>query len=88
MTISTVLAILAIAVVGTVATVAICLGLLNWMGAFYVVHCKECRHLTGSTVNEPSASCPQCRHPVLFHPIYASRHHDAPVRVRQDALHY
>lgn len=88
MTVSTVLTILAIVVVGSVATVAMCLGLLNWMGAFHIVHCKECHHLTGSTVNEPQASCPHCRHPVLLHPLYAAGHRDDPVRVVEDSLRY
>jgi hypothetical protein len=35
-----------IAVLGAAATAAIYLGLLNWMGAFYVVRCAACHHLS------------------------------------------
>lgn len=76
-----------IAVLAIVATAAIYLGLLNWMGAFYVVRCAACHHLTFSSANRPQASCPHCRHPVLTHPIYSLRHHFG-VRVVDDRLHY
>jgi DNA-directed RNA polymerase subunit RPC12/RpoP len=72
------------------ATAAIYLGLLNWMGAFYVVRCAACHHLTSSSVNGPRESCPHCRHPVLLHPVYAVRHPRGPseVRVVGDRLRY
>ena len=84
----TAVALAIIAFVGFAATLAIYLGLLNWMGGFYVVHCSECHHLTGSSVNSPPTSCPHCRHPVLMHPLYAAHHRRAPVRVLADSLHY
>jgi hypothetical protein len=68
------------------ATAAIYLGLLNWMGAFYVVRCAACHHLTFSSANQAQESCPHCRHPVLMHPIYSMRH--SGVRVVNDRLHY
>jgi ribosomal protein S27E len=75
-----------IAVLATAATAAIYLGLLNWMGAFYVVRCTACRHLTFSSANQSQESCPHCRHPALMHPIYSLRH--SGVRVVNDRLHY
>jgi hypothetical protein len=72
------------------ATAAIYLGLMNWMGGFYVVRCAACHHLTSSSVDRAAASCPHCRHPVLLHPMYALRHHNGPsgVRVVGDRLRY
>ena len=75
-----------IAVLGTAATAAIYLGLLNWIGAFYVVRCAACRHLTFSSSNQSRESCAHCRHPALMHPIYALHHSGA--RVVNDRLHY
>jgi hypothetical protein len=71
-------------------TVAIYLGLLNWMGAFHVVRCATCHHLTFASANIAQESCAHCRHPVLMHPIYAANHrHDlAEVRVVGDRLRY
>ena len=74
----------------TAATAAIYLGLLNWMGAFYVVRCAACHHLTASSANEAQGSCPHCRHPVLLHPVHAARHPHSlsEVRVVGDRLRY
>ncbi len=74
--------------VAAVATGAIFLGVLNWIGAFYVVHCSTCHHLTGSKVNQPPQTCPHCRHPALTHPVYAVRHPGHRVRVLSDPLKY
>lgn len=78
----------AIALVGLIATVAISLGLLNWFGGFFMVHCQTCHHLTGSPSDQPQESCVHCRHPRLLHPFYAAQHPAAPVRVRPDPLRY
>jgi DNA-directed RNA polymerase subunit RPC12/RpoP len=75
-----------IAVLATAATAAIYVGLLNWMGAFYVVRCAACHHLTFSSANESQESCPHCRHPMLMHPIRSLRH--SGVQVVNDRLHY
>ena len=48
MTIEEVFTIALIAVLATAATAAIYLGLLNWIGAFYIVRCAACHHLTHS----------------------------------------
>lgn len=88
MTAFEVASIAAIVLVGVIATVAICLGLMNWFGGFHMVHCRNCHHLTGSTTDQPQASCPQCRHPMVFHPLYAMQHRASPVRVRPDPLRY
>jgi len=86
MTLEEVFTITVIAVLATAATAAIYLGLLNWMGAFYVVRCEACRHLTFSSANHAQESCAHCRHPALLHPIYSRRH--SGVRVVDDRLHY
>jgi DNA-directed RNA polymerase subunit RPC12/RpoP len=86
-----VLTIALIAAIGTAATAAIYLGLLNWMGAFFVVRCAACHHLAFSTVKASQASsCPHCRHPVLTHPLYALHHprSRSEVRVVGDRLRY
>jgi ribosomal protein S27E len=85
-----VLTIALIAVIGTAATAAIYLGLLNWMGAFYVVRCAGCHHLAFSKAKSAQASCPHCRHPVLTHPLYSLHHRStvSEVRVVGDRLHY
>jgi ribosomal protein S27E len=72
------------------ATVAIYMGLLNWMGAFYVVRCAACHHLTFSSANQAQESCAHCRHPALLHPMYTARHRGTPsdVRVVGDRLRY
>jgi DNA-directed RNA polymerase subunit RPC12/RpoP len=74
--------ILLVVVLAGAATAAIYLGMLNWMGGFYVVRCAACHHLTSSSANQAPASCPHCRHPALLHPMYAARHHGDPARVR------
>jgi hypothetical protein len=74
------------ALLAIAATAAIYVGLLNWIGAFYVVRCAACRHLTFSSANQSRESCPHCRHPSLMHPIYSLRH--SGVRVVNDRLHY
>jgi len=86
MTLEEVFTIAVIAVLAAAATGAIYLGLLNWIGAFYVVRCAACHHLTFSSANQPQESCPHCRHPVLMHPI-RSLHH-AGVPAVNDRLHY
>lgn len=88
MTVFEYLTIAVIVVLGTAATLAIYLGLLNWMGGFHVVHCDACHHLTFSSQNKPSHSCPHCAHPVLLHPLYAASHRGQPVRVLADPLKY
>ena len=79
MTVEEVFTIGVIAVLAAAATAAIYVGLLNWMGAFYVVRCATCHHLTFSSVNRSQESCAHCRHPVLMHPIYALQHSGVPV---------
>jgi hypothetical protein len=74
-----------IAVLATAATAAIYLGLLNWIGAFYVVRCTACRHLAFSSANQARESCPHCRHPALMHPIHSMRRAGVVVN---DRLHY
>ena len=83
-----VLIIALIMVVASAATLAIYLRSLNWMGEFYVLHCTACHHLTTATTNQPQASCPHCRHPVLLHPLHAATHPNARVRVVTDSLRY
>jgi hypothetical protein len=79
-----------VVVLATAATVAIYLGLLNWIGAFYVVRCAACHHLTFSSANQAQGSCPHCRHPALLHPMHAARHPRdlSEVRVVGDRLRY
>jgi hypothetical protein len=74
----------------TAATAAIYLGLLNWVGGFYVVRCAACHHLTFSSANQAQDSCAHCRHPALLHPMYAARHPrtHSEVRVVGDRLRY
>ena len=50
-----VLTIALIVVLALATTAAIYLGLLNWIGAFYVVRCAACHHLTSSSVNSPGS---------------------------------
>ena len=90
MTVYSVLTIVLITVLATLTTLAIFLGLANWIGAFYIVRCSECRHLTFSSANRSQASCPHCRHPVLTHPIHALALRDtrSDVRVARDRLRY
>jgi DNA-directed RNA polymerase subunit RPC12/RpoP len=90
MTFYEVVTIALVVVLASAATAAIYLGLLNWLGAFYVVRCAACHHLTTSSANAPRESCPHCRHPVLLHPLYAARHprNLAEVRVVGDRLRY
>jgi len=86
MTLEEVFTIAVIAVLATAATAAIYLGLLNWIGAFFVVRCAACHHLTFSSSKQSPEACAHCRHPALLHPIYARRHVGA--RVVNDGLHY
>ncbi len=90
MSVYEVLTIVVIAVVGMAATAAIYVGLLNWAGAFFVVRCAACHHLTFSSANSAQPSCPHCRHPVIAHPLYALHHPRSlsQVRVVGDRLHY
>ena len=90
MTVYEVLTIALIFVLGTAATAAIYLGLLNWIGAAYVVRCATCRHLTVSSDRQAPQSCAHCRHPVLMHPVHAAHHprEAADVRVMSDTLRY
>ncbi len=86
MTVEEIFTIGLIAVLATAAIAAIYLGLLNWIGAFYVVRCAACHHLTFSSANQSQESCAHCRHPVLMHPIYSLRHSGVPVS--NDGLRY
>jgi hypothetical protein len=90
MTVYEILTIALIVVIATFAIVAIYVGLMNWIGAVYVVRCEACHHLAFNSARSPRASCPHCRHPVLTHPVYAARHpHDRnQVRVVGDRLRY
>ena len=86
MTVEEALTIGLVAVLAAAATAAIYVGLLNWIGAFFVVRCAACHHLTFSSSNQSQESCAHCRHPVLMHPIYSLQH--SGVRVVNDRLHY
>lgn len=88
MTVYQVLTVAVIVVLALAATAAIYLGLLNWLGAAYVVRCAACHHLTLSSDRDLRASCPHCRHPALLHPIYTASHRGQPVRVVGDRLRY
>ena len=91
MSIYEILTIVLIAVLATAATAAIYLGLLNWIGAFFVLRCSTCHHLTFSSAKSAQpTSCPHCRHPVIAHPIYALHHPRSvsQIRVVGDRLHY
>ena len=79
-----------IVVLASATTVAIYLGLLNWMGAMYVVRCAACHHLTLASANHAAQSCPHCRHPALMHPLYTAHHRSSrsEVRVVGDRLRY
>ena len=54
-----------IAVLATAATAAIYLGLLNWMGAFYIVRCAACHHLTFSSSRSVAGVLPALQAPGL-----------------------
>lgn len=88
MTVYEVLTVALITALATLAVLAIYLGLLNWIGALYLVRCSECHHLAFNSKKDPRTSCPHCEHPLLLHPLYAARHRDAPVHVVDDRLHY
>ena len=90
MSVYEVLTIALIAVLAVATTAAIYLGLLNWIGAFFVVRCAACHHLTFSSAKMAQKSCPHCRHPVLTHPLYSLHHPRAlsQVRVVGDRLRY
>ena len=79
-----------IVVLASATTVAIYVGLLNWMGAMYVVRCAACHHLTLASANHAAQSCPHCRHPALMHPLYTAHHRSSrsEVRVVGDHLRY
>jgi hypothetical protein len=52
-----------IGVIAALATAAIYLGPLNWMGAFYLVRCAACHHLTFlRRIGHRSPA--HCRHPI------------------------
>ncbi len=87
MTVYQVLTVTLIVVLAMATTVAIYLGLMNWFRVLYVVRCEACHHLTVASANRPQGSCPQCRHPVLTHPIYSARHPHQ-IRVLDDQLRY
>ena len=86
MTVYEVLTVALIVVLALATIAAIYLGLMNWIGAVYVVRCAACHHQTFASANQPQPSCPHCRHPALMHPIYAKRHSGA--RIVADRLHY
>jgi ribosomal protein S27E len=90
MSVYEVLTIVLIAVVGAAAIAAIYLGLLNWVGAFFVVRCAGCHHLTFASANQAQQSCAHCRHPVLTHPLYSLHHPRSHSEVRWvgDRLRY
>ena len=88
MTVYEVLTVALIIALATLAALAIYLGLMNWIGALYMVRCTACHHLAFNSRRDPRVSCPHCEHPSLLHPIYAVRHRDAPVRVLDDRLRY
>lgn len=56
------------AVLAAAATIAIYLGVLGLLGAFYLVRCPQCDHLTFSAARRAEHDCARCRHPVLTHP--------------------
>ena len=90
MTVYEVLTVALITALAAATIVAIYWGLANWVGTFYVVRCTECRHLTFNSADQPQASCPHCRHPVLTHPIHALVHpaNRTDVRVVGDRLRF
>lgn len=88
MTVYEALTVALIMVLAAGATLAIYVGMANWIGACYVVRCSECHHLTFASANQPQASCPHCRHPMLLHPLYAAQHPEHAVHVVGDRLHY
>ncbi|MBO0679562.1 hypothetical protein JRC04_19030 [Mycolicibacterium sp. S2-37] len=89
MTVYEALTIALIILLAAVTTVAIYLGMMNWIGAAYVVRCAGCHHLTVASANEPQPSCPHCRHPALMHPLYSAHHlRGQKVRVVGDRLRY
>jgi hypothetical protein len=72
-----------IILVGCITTAALYVGLLGLLGAIHVVDCRSCHHQTFSFGNQPSRSCPQCRHPLLLHPLrFMRRHHTSESVVR------
>ncbi|WP_422745498.1 hypothetical protein ACN27E_24580 [Mycobacterium sp. WMMD1722] len=90
MTVYQALTIALIIVLASAATAAIYLGLMNWIGAAYVVRCSTCHHLTVASSNQAQPSCPHCRHPALMHPLYSAHHPRGAggVRVVGDRLKY
>jgi DNA-directed RNA polymerase subunit RPC12/RpoP len=90
MTVYEVLTVVLIVVLALATVAAVYIGLMNWIGALYVVRCTACHHLTFSAAKQPGPSCPHCRHPVLTHPLYAAAHPHGlrEVRVVGDRLRY
>lgn len=89
MTVYEALTIALIIVLATATIVALYLGLMNWIGAAYVVRCAACHHLTVASANAPQQSCPHCRHPAMLHPLYSAHHvRSRGVRVVGDRLRY
>jgi DNA-directed RNA polymerase subunit RPC12/RpoP len=74
MTVYEVLTVALIVFLATAATALIYLGLLGMIGQLHLVRCAACNHLTFSSADQPKLSCPNCRHPVLLHPLRAVRH--------------
>lgn len=66
-----VLTLVVVVALAVAATAAIYYGLLGMTGQFFVVRCAACGHLTSSPADQPQASCPHCRHPVLLHPWHS-----------------
>ena len=74
MTVYEILTIALIAVLALATLAAIWVGLLGWMGQFYIVRCSECSHVMFSSAKNPQRSCARCRHPLLMHPVRAVVH--------------
>lgn len=67
-----------IALVGIVTTAALYIGLAGMLGAAHVVRCAACDHWTIAPSGGSAASCPNCAHPVLLHPLRAFRRRRSP----------
>lgn len=57
--------------VGAVTTAAFYFGFAGLLGAFLIVRCKSCSHLTFTSADGSPRSCPRCHHPVLAHALVA-----------------
>ena len=64
-----------IVLVGSITTAALYVGLAGLLGGIHVVDCGSCHHQTFSFGDAPTRSCPQCRHPLLLHPLRFTRRH-------------